>query len=76
MSWKRADFWVVVGLILLCGFVVNLLRYSETRPQTQPNLLSIPLQLETWQGRDLHFSQRTYEILKSDQALLRYFESP
>ena len=76
MSWKRADFWVVVGLILLTGIVVNLLRYSEVRPQIQPNLSSIPLQLGSWQGGDLHFSKGTYEVLKADQTLLRYFDSP
>jgi EpsI family protein len=76
MNWKKADFWVVVGLILLTGIVVNLLRYSEVKPQTKPDFSSIPLKLESWQGQDLYFSERTYEILKADQSLLRYFESP
>jgi len=61
---------------LLTGIAVNLLRYSEVKPQTHPDFSSVPLRLGSWQGQDLYFSEKTYEVLKADQSLLRNFESP
>ncbi|MCJ7508748.1 MAG: EpsI family protein [candidate division Zixibacteria bacterium] len=76
MSWKKADFWIVVGLVVLTGILVNLLRYSEAKPQSRPHLSSIPLQLDDWQGEELHFDKATYGILKADESLLASFRNP
>ena len=76
MNWKKADFWVVVGLVVLTGILVNLLRYSEVRPQTRPHLSSLPVQSGNWQGERTHFDETTYEVLKADESLLTFFRSP
>jgi EpsI family protein len=76
MSWKKADFWIVVGIVVLTGILVNLLRYSEVKPQSRPHLSAIPLQLDDWQGEELRFDEATYEVLKADESLLAFFKSP
>ncbi len=76
MSRRRFDFWLVAVLILLTGVAVNLLRYTEVEPQREPNLSTIPLQLGSWGGEELHFSEETYEVLKADRTLLRVFDGP
>lgn len=72
MSWKRKDLWLV-GLLLLTGVLVNLLRYSRVESKKLVNFSPIPLMLGDWRGEEYFFSDQTYQILKADASILRKY---
>jgi EpsI family protein len=73
MSWKRKEFWMIVGLFLLTGVLVNLLRYSRVESGSLVSFSSIPLELGGWRGEEYFFSDQTYQILKADVSILRRY---
>jgi len=73
MSWKRKEFWLVVGLFILTGILVNLMRYSRVESKKLPSFSLIPFESGEWRGKEHFFSDQTYQFLKADASTLRRY---
>jgi len=73
MNWKKKEFWIIIGLFILTGILVNLLRYSRVESKRLPSFSLIPLESENWKGEEYFFSDQTYEFLKADLSTLRRY---
>jgi len=73
MSWKKKEFWLIVGLFILTGVLVNLMRYSRVESKKLPSFSLIPLQSGEWRGEEHFFSDQTYQFLKADASTLRRY---
>ena len=70
MNWKRKELWMVVGLFLLTGVLVNLLRYSRVESERLVSFSSLPLLSGEWKGEEYFFSDQTYQLLQADVSTL------
>ncbi len=73
MSWKKKEFWIVVGIFILSGVLVNLLRYSRVESKKTVSFSLIPLEYEKWKGQEYFFPDQTYQLLKADASTLRKY---
>jgi len=76
VDWKGKEYWIVIGLLLMTGVYVNILRYSRVTPDKAANLKGIPLAVGQWEGEEFYLDERTNEILKADQTIFRRYRSP
>jgi len=76
VDWKKKEYWIVLGLLLIAGIYVHILRYSWVAPKKEADLGSIPLVIGEWQGREFYLDERTNEILKADQTIFRRYCNP
>ncbi|MDP3024009.1 MAG: EpsI family protein [candidate division Zixibacteria bacterium] len=73
MNSRRIHYWIAVSLLALTTIVVNYIRISEVLPPNTANLQIIPLSTKTWQGLEYHFSDNTYQILRTDASTFRKY---
>lgn len=73
MNWRKKEFWITSGLLVITLILVNLLRYSRVESQKLPGFALIPMQSENWSGQEYFFPDQTYELLKADASTLRRY---
>ena len=73
MNWRKKEFWITSGLLVITFILVNLLRYSRVESQKLPGFALIPMQSGNWSGQEYFFPDQTYELLKADASTLRRY---
>jgi EpsI family protein len=73
MNWRKKEFWITSGLLVITFILVNLLRYSRVESKRLPGFTLIPMQSENWNGQEYFFPDQTYELLKADASTLRRY---
>ena len=73
MNWRKKEFWITSGLLVITLILVNLLRYSRVESQKLPGFALIPMQSGNWSGQEYFFPDQTYELLKADASTLRRY---
>jgi EpsI family protein len=73
MNWRKKEFWITSGLLVITFILVTLLRYSRVESKKLPSFILIPMQSENWSGQEYFFPDQTYELLKADASTLRRY---
>jgi len=73
MNWRKKEFWITSGLLVITFILVNLLRYSRVESKRLPGFALIPMQSGNWSGQEYFFPDQTYELLKADASTLRRY---
>lgn len=73
MNWKKKEFWITSGLLVITLILVNLLRYSRVESKRLPGFALIPMQSGNWSGQEYFFPDQTYELMKADASTLRRY---
>jgi EpsI family protein len=73
MNWRKKEFWITSGLLVITFILVNLLRYSRVESKKLPGFALIPMQSGKWSGQEYFFPDQTYELMKADASTLRRY---
>jgi EpsI family protein len=73
MYWRKKEFWITSGLLVITLVLVNLLRYSRVESKKLPGFDLIPMHSGDWSGQEYFFPDQTYELLKADASTLRRY---
>lgn len=73
MNWRKKEFWITSGLLVITLILVNLLRYSRVESKRLPGFALIPMQSGNWSGQEYFFPDQTYELMKADASTLRRY---
>ena len=73
MNWRRKEFWITSGLLIITFILVNLSRYSRLESKRLPGFALILMQSGSWSGQEYFFPDQTYELMKADASTLRRY---
>jgi len=73
---SRAGFWVPALVVLASGLYARALRSHEVAAPNGADLGAIPASLAPWEGTDVRFDPRIYQVLSADTTLMRYYRDP
>lgn len=74
MELKSKRYWLVVGLLLVTGIYVHILRYTRVSVEEQVTLKALPMRIGEWQAEEnLLVDEDIKEVLKSSQDLWRAY---
>jgi len=82
MSAPRGNGWgwgpavAVWALVLAAGLYARELRSHEVQTPNGADLGRIPASTAGWQGEDLRFDARIYQVLSADTTLMRHYQEP
>lgn len=76
MEERRANFIIAIILLGLTAVGVLFVYNLKKTPLPESKLLSFPMEVGQWTGKDMPADKRVYEILGTDKVLFREYVNP
>ena len=73
MQANHRKYLVVIIILAITGLLILRIETVKAHMRSGVVLTSLPLNIGQWQGRDLNLSQETYQILETEDVVLREY---
>jgi EpsI family protein len=75
MDWKKLTYWILIAAFVVAGGYAELLRQVQPQPTALADFTVIPKSAGDWVGHDIRLEERTIDVLKASDHIIREYSN-